>query len=165
MRRLTLMALLWLVALGTARADGPWRPSGTMSALLPIDVEDGGVGGGLLLDLWQPVGAFHFGFAAGLMALSSHDPSASAIVTPLAASVGIGTTPRPVGLRAYVRAGVWGGATNSGLRGGALLCGGVALDVRLDEVLALGIAAEAWRSWGSWDRLTIAPSLSLVWRL
>lgn len=165
MKRAALTALLWTAVLGTAHADGPWRPSGAVSALMPIDLEDRGLGGGLLLDFWQPVGAFQFGFSAGLTALTSDNPDASAIVTPLAATVGIGSAPRPVGVRAYVRGGVWAGATDSGLRGGGLLSGGAALDIRLDDTLALGIAVEAWRTWGKLDRLMIAPSLSLVWRL
>ncbi len=165
MRRAALTVLVWTATLGTAHADGPWRPSGAISALMPIDLEDGGVGGGLLVDLWESLGAFQIGFAAGLAALTSDNPNASAIVTPLAATVGIGSRPHPISVHAYVRGGVWGGATNSGLRGGAFVAGGVALDVRLDDVLGLGIGGEVWRTWGALDRLMLAPTLSLVWRL
>lgn len=151
----------------TSQADAQWRPDGAVSAYVQVEAENNsrGLGGGVLIDVWQPFGAFQLGFSAGAGAITSDNDDANRIFAPVAATVGVGFKPQPVGLRAIARGGFWAGATNEGLRGGGFLAGGVAMDIRMDDTLSLGISFEGWRLWGELRRFLLVPALSLVWRL
>ena len=123
-------------------------------------------GGGLLVDLWQPLGPFRLGGAAGIAAIRSDDDDANDVVLPLAASVALTSQDRDTRIAAtgVLRVGGWAGATNSGLAGGAFLAGGRQLDGRWDAGLHAIVGADVWALFrGGARRLYWVPTIGLSW--
>ena len=175
MRRSLRLALLvapcFVIALGLgARASAEWRPSGAITGDLLIRegtvLSSGSVelGGGVLVDLWQPFGVTKLGFAFGIQGLGGPDDQ-TRIFTPIAASFAVGNEPRPVGAELRLRAGAWTGATNSGFAAGPLLTAGAYLTLEVDPTVRVALGMEGWFMFGHGDAIAYAPSLSLAWTL
>lgn len=151
-----------LLTSAPARAD--WEPEGAIRAGAIVEGGDPvEIGGHLAVELWHGFGAFTFGGLAGVGVLSTEAADRSQVFTPLALSLGVRLGPDPVGLHVLVRGGGWGGATNRGLQGGALLGGAAYLEIALERTLAIGIGVEVWQLFGNDDKLLFLPQLSLVW--
>ncbi|NCQ61959.1 MAG: hypothetical protein GW913_14980 [Myxococcales bacterium] len=163
--RIALVSALVVVALTSlpraARADV--LPAGALGA--QVLIEPGGhVGGGLLLDVLQPLGMLRLGFAMGVTAIPS-DNSDGRVYVPLLASGALVLGHEGVSLALRLRGGAWAGAVKSGLAGGGMLMAGVHLRYGTDERVAFTLGVDLVREWGHGDRVFWAPTLGLAWAL
>lgn len=156
------------VAAPTAAAQ--WRPDGAITG--DVLVRQGtalgsgkpDLGGGLVVDLWQPYGVVGVGFCFGLQALGG-GAAVTRVFTPIAASMVVGSRPRPVGAELRLRAGAWTGATNAGFAAGPLLTAGAYMVIEVDPTVRVAIGMEGWFAFGHGNTYVFAPSLSLAWAL
>jgi len=172
------LPLLLLAAFAPSRAEAQWEPAGSVSASFHLGVDGSDAkGASLLVDLWQPLGIFRLGFAAGVGAISNGDPDVSVAgaetvsraFAPLGLSLGFQGGGRVVGGSLILRVGAFGGADDDGdqgrLVGGFWAGGGASLDLYFDPRIAIRIGAEAWLLAGVGPtRVTVAPTLGLTWR-
>lgn len=163
-----LVAAAALCAVTTPAASAQWEPSGRIAGALQIDLGEGEsderrFGGALTVDLWSALGPARLGFVTGLGALTRGDDDENRIYAPLGLSVGAGTSGHTVDFTVLARGGIWGGATNQGLRVGAFLGGGASLDLRIDDVLSVAVALDVWVFFREETRVALSPSIGLQW--
>jgi hypothetical protein len=145
-----------------ARAASPFGAGALSGQVL---VEPGGhVGGGLLLDVLEPLGVLLLGFAMGVTAIPS-DNSDGRVYVPLLLSAGLVLGHEGLSLGLRLRGGAWAGAIKSGLAGGGMLTAGAHLRYGSDERVAFTLGVDLVREWGHGDRLFWAPSLGVSWAL
>ena len=148
-------------------AQAEWEPVGAITGSLHIDVSglegERRYGGALMVDLWEPIGVFRLGLAAGVGALTNGEDADNRLVAPLGLSLGLQFGTGTVGLSLTGRAGVWGGANNQGLDGGGFLSGGASLDIRVGERIDLGLGVEIWGFFDGPTRMMVSPALSIKW--
>lgn len=164
----SLLAVATLCAtLTPTEASAQWEPSGRLAGSLQIDLGGDGderrLGGALTVDLWSALGPARLGFVTGLGALTRGDDDDNRIYAPLGLSVGAGTSGNRVDFTVLARGGIWGGATNQGLRVGAFLGGGASLDLRIDDVLSVAVALDVWVFFREETRVALSPSIGLQW--
>lgn len=163
--RFALAFLTIFASAEVARAD--WDPDGSIAAQLHFELGDQGERGGtLLVDLWQPYGAFRLGLAAGVGALTggADDGESNRAFAPIGLSLGLAGMGERVGGSVTLRAGPWGGATNDGLNGGVFLSAGASFDLRWGDQLAISLVTDFWLIAGAGEvRTTLAPGLALRW--
>jgi len=128
-------------------------------------VEPGGhVGGGLLLDVLEPLGVVRLGFAMGVTAIPS-DNSDGRVYVPLLLSAGLVLGHEGLSLGLRLRGGAWAGAVKSGLAGGGMLMAGAHLRYGSDERVTFTLGVDLVREWGHGDRTFWAPTLGIAWAL
>lgn len=164
MRGASLRLLAAAIVIASAPVSADWEPEGAIRAGAMIEPgEDLNLGGNALVELWESFGPFTLGGMAGIGVLASDDAERSQAFTPAALTLGLRVGPDPVGVHLLLRGGGWGGATNGGLQGGALLGGAAYLEIAVDRTLALGVGLEVWQLFGERNKLLVMPQLSLVW--
>lgn len=160
--RLLGLALALLALPGVARAEGPFD-AGALSARVLLE-PGGQVGGGLLLDVLEPVGMLRLGFAMGITAIPS-DNSDGRVYVPLLLSGAVVFGHEGLSLSLRARAGAWAGAIKSGLAAGGMAMAGAHLRYGRDARVSFTLGVDVVREWGHSDRTFIAPSLGLAWAL
>ncbi|MEM1418891.1 MAG: hypothetical protein AAGH15_28620, partial [Myxococcota bacterium] len=171
--RCALAALAFLALLGAGPARAEVLPAGSVRGVLLAQAYDSRpaadelrFGGGLLVDLWQPIGALRLGGAAGIAAIRSNNDDANDVFLPLGLSVALTTSDgeAPVAITGVARVGGWAGATNGGLDGGPWVGAGLQLDVRLDAGLHLSVGVDAWTLFDEGERrVFVLPGFGLSW--
>lgn len=129
-------------------------------------------GGGAIADLGLRLGPVRLGGALGLAAVTSADGVRSRVYMPLAASAGLALAADPIEIELRVRAGLWGGATDLGLRADLWASGGVLLGFDLGGGARVQLGVDVWLqraevSAASGNRTSLAvyygPVLGLSW--
>lgn len=166
-----------LLALAPARASAQAQPAGALGGHLLI--ADGDIGGLVMLDVWAAFEWLRIGGFVGAGAIPSDRDESNRVMMPFGVSAAAHVVEADhVAISVRLRAGLWGGATQSekltlgvfvggGAYLGIVLGGGAMLNVGAD-VWGV-IASDAWRTpVGPDDRVSastwvIAPGAGLSW--
>ena len=173
---LAVVAVAALAAPGPARAE--WKPSGSLTAAMLVRPSvgysrcgdtgkpcDGTVyGGGVWVDLQQPIGPLRLGGVIGLFALGGAGDE-TRVFAPLGASLSLVAPWRPTTLSLDLRGGLWSGATNAGFRAGGWFDAGARVHFGLDARVGVAVGLDAWVLTGYSRAIAIVPSIGIVWRL
>jgi hypothetical protein len=162
-RSSALLVLLLTAVPATAAAE--WRPSGSLGAGVLVRPSEGDLGVGALIDIWHPIGVLRLGGTAGLGLLTSENDDRTRIFMPVALSGAVVLQGEVIGFSVRLRAGLWGGALNEGLRAGPFLGGGAYVHVRIDDRIAVAAGSDVWGLFAHDDALLVFPSIGLVWTL
>lgn len=162
MRNALLAAIaLWLcLAASVARADR--SVAGAVSVGPAVTSGDVGVGG--LVDLWARFGAFRLGGASGMVAFPTSEAEYSRIFAPLLVS-GAYVFENDFGFvfEARLRAGGWAGATDFGLRAGALFGLGARAGYEIADGVSVDVGLDVFYQQGIGSPVFFLPTVGLSW--
>ncbi len=153
--------VLWLcVTASVARAE---RSVAGAVSVGPA-VTSGDVGAGGLIDLWARFGAFRLGGASGMVALPTDTAEYSRIFAPLLVS-GAYVFENDLGFvfEARLRAGGWAGATDFGLRGGALVGLGMRAGYEIADGLSVDLGLDVFYQHRIGSPVFFLPTIGLAW--
>lgn len=179
-RPLALVAFVLSLALAlapSASADESWRPAGALTG--HFLVADGDTGGAALLDVWVAADWARVGGFVGAGAIPSGRDAYNRVMMPFGISFAADYVANDyLSLQGRVRAGLWGGSTQSEkLTIGAFVGAGVYLGFRIGNGAVIQVGADFWGLIGSdaWRTPTgpddgisastwvLAPGLGFSW--
>jgi hypothetical protein len=101
-------------------------------------------GAGAIADLGARLGPLRLGGALGLAAVTSADGVRSRVYMPLAVSFGLSLAADPIEIELRARAGLWGGATDLGLRADLWASGGLLIGLDLGSGVRAQVGVDVW---------------------
>ncbi|MGE0790999.1 MAG: hypothetical protein AB7S26_35335 [Sandaracinaceae bacterium] len=129
-----------------------------------ISSSEGELGGALSADVGYAFDVLRLGGFLGVGAVPSEEDTRNRIFMPLAASIGIELLGEVVGFSAYLRGGLWGGATQEvKLTVGGFVGGAAYLEFALGRGVAITAGLDVWGVLGDGETVLFAPSLGLSW--